>query len=353
MSAGKLPQLWKSAEVRPIFKKGNKNSPGNYRPVSLTAIVCKLFEGFIRDSLSSHFKNQNLLSDDQYGFTSGRSCVTQLLTTVTDWMQELDSGKPVDAVYLDLKKAFDTVPHRRLLNKLKGYVIDGCLLTWISDFLSDRTQYVNINGNVSESVRVTSGVPQGSVLGPILFIYYINDLPDCVSCKTKIFADDTKAYSRMTSLEDRDNLQSDINNLVSWTDTWLLRFNSDKCKILHLGKNNPNYSYTIREGNVERTLESTTAKKDLGVTIDPLLDFDQHITNIVKKANSISCMIYRGIIHKDKVIMIPLYKSLIRSILEYANPVWCPYLRKHIDYIEGVQRRFTKKCYWLCRPVLS
>ena len=232
MSSGKIPQQWKFAEVRPIFKKGIKNTAGNNRPVSLTPIVCKLFEGFIRDSLSKHFHDNDLLSVDQYGFTSGRSCVTQLLTTVNDWMRDLDEGKPVDAVYLDLKKAFDTVPHKRLVNKLRGYGVEGKLLLWIQDFLSNRSQYVNVNGNISEQVSVTSGVPQGSVLGPILFIYYINDLPDLVDCRTKIFADDTKAYSTIMSIDDRDLLQTNINRLVNWTDTWLLKFNSEKCKVL-------------------------------------------------------------------------------------------------------------------------
>ena len=342
MDTGKIPQDWKSAEVRPIFKKGNKNSAGNYRPVSLTAIVCKLFEGFIRDALATHFKDNELLSVNQFGFTSGRSCVTQLLSTVNDWLSELDDNKPVDAIYLDLKKAFDTVPHKRLINKIKGYGVCGRILEWVSDFLSERTQYVNVNGKVSDRVSVTSGVPQGSVLGPILFIYYINDLPDCVDCHTRIFADDTKAYSSILTTDDRDRLQTNIHHLVNWTDTWLLRFNSDKCKVLHLGKNNPNYPYVIREGNEERILDITTAEKDLGVTVDPLLDFDQHITNVVKKANSVSCMIARGINHKTKEIMLPLYKSIVRSIIEYANTVWCPHLRKHIDLIEGVQRRFTK-----------
>ena len=140
------------AEVRPILKKGSKTSPGNYRPVSLTPIICKIFEKFIKDSIFKHLTVNNLLSDDQYGFCGGRSCTTQLLNTINDWFSYLDKNIPVDAVYLDFRKAFDTVPHERLLNKLHGYGIRGQLLDWIRDFLSDRSQYVTINDESSNKV---------------------------------------------------------------------------------------------------------------------------------------------------------------------------------------------------------
>ena len=339
---GIIPSAWKEAEVRPIFKKGNKNMAGNYRPVSLTSIVCKVFEGFIRDALCQQLLDHDLLSKEQFGFTRGRSCVTQLLVTLQDWLGMLDEKIPVDAVYLDLKKAFDTVPHNRLINKLVGYGIQGKLLLWIKDFLNGRTQYVSVNGSISSKVGVSSGVPQGSVLGPTLFIYFINDMPGVVDCKVKVFADDTKAYSAIRNIEDRDGLQMCIHKLVDWTNTWLLEFNSDKCKVLHLGKNNPHYEYVIQENGLSRVLDSTTAEKDLGVTMDPELSFDTHINNIVKKGNQISGMIIRTITNKSPKVMVPLFKALVRPIIEYGNPVWCPYLKKHINKIEGVQRRFTK-----------
>ena len=175
IKTGKLPDKWKVAEVRPIFKKGNKTQPGNYRPVSLTSIVCKVFEGFVRNVLMRHLIDNNLLAEEQYGFCGGRSCTTQLLNTINDWLSFLDNNIPVDAVYLDFRKAFDTVPHERLLNKLNGYGIHGDLLKWVRDFLFDRKQYVTINNNISNMIPVTSGVPLGSVLGPTLFIYIIND----------------------------------------------------------------------------------------------------------------------------------------------------------------------------------
>jgi hypothetical protein len=343
MKAGKIPTAWKEAEVRPIFKKGDKSSAGNYRPVSLTSIVCKVFEGFVRDALCEHLTTNKLLSDDQFGFTGGRSCVTQLLVTLNDWFGLLEDGLSVDAVYLDLKKAFDTVPHHRLVTKLKGYGIQGNLLSWIADFLDNRTQFVSINGHSSEKIEVTSGVPQGSVLGPTLFVYFINDMPGQVDCKTKIFADDTKAYSAVDDTEkSKQNIQNSIDQLVSWTDKWLLQFNGQKCKILHFGKNNPQHQYFIKDGDTKRILESSTAEKDLGVWVDDGLTFENHVNEVVKKGNRLCGLLKRTITNKEKITMMLLFKALVRPVLEYGNPVWYPCLRKHINMVEGVQRRFTK-----------
>ena len=234
MREGKIPNKWKLAEVRPIFKKGNKSSPNNYRPVSLTCIVCKVFEHFVRNTIYNHLVDNNMLALEQFGFCQGRSCTTQLLVTINDWFLNLDKNIPVDSVYLDFSKAFDCVPHRRLMSKLYAYGIRGQIFNWIQDFLSDRYQYVSINNCNSDMLNVTSGVPQGSVLGPTLFVYFINDLPKVAQNIVKIFADDTKLYSKIKSEEDCLNLQDDINTLVKWSEKWMMKFNSDKCKMLHL-----------------------------------------------------------------------------------------------------------------------
>ena len=235
------------------------------------------------------------------------------------------------------------MPHGRLITKLKGYGIGGKLLAWIQDFLNNRTQFVTIKDTHSDEIPVTSGVPQGSVLGPTLFIYYINDMPTEVECGVKIFADDTKLYSTVTSYDDRDMLQTCIDRLVQWTNTWLLQFNEQKCKVLHLGKNNPGYDYFIKKGDDSYCLETTTAVKDLGVIVDPLLNFDTHINSTIKKANRIAGLLVHTITNKTKEIMVPLFKALVRPILEYGNSVWSPYLKKHTESIEAVQRRFTKR----------
>ena len=340
---GELPSSWKEAEVKPIFKKGSKEDPGNYRPVSLTSIICKIFENFVRDALYTHLITNSLLSKEQYGFCKKRSCVSQLIVTLNEWFTYLDNKVPIDAAYLDFRKAFDSVPHQRLIYKLKCYGIRGKVLEWITSFLSNRSQYVNVNNNFSDKTPVTSGVPQGSVLGPCLFIYYINDLPELIKCLIKIFADDTKAYQAIKSLSDNELLQWSINKLVEWTDKWLLKFNSNKCKILHLGKNNPKHKYYIKQGDIKTELSETTCEKDLGVYIDPNLSFDHHISQTIKKARKIAGMIIRTIRNRFPIIMVTLFKSLVRPILEYANAVWCPYKKKHIYELERVQRNFTKR----------
>ena len=287
MSHGTIPSKWKTAEVRPIFKKGDKASPDNYRPVSLTSVLCKVFEKFVRDAMYKHLIDNKILSPDQFGFCQGRSCVTQLLVTANDWLLSLDNKSPVDAIYLDFSKAFDSVPHRRLIHKLNSYGIRGNMLNWVSDFLSNRTQYVTINGEQSTAIPVTSGVPQGSVLGPTLFIYYINDMPNSTESLVRLFADDSKAYSEIKTEEDYIQLQKGINDLVDWSNTWLMNFNAKKCKVMHLGKNNPNYVYTMKDGDATRELETSECEKDLGVNIDPLLDFNKHKKHLQQGESSI------------------------------------------------------------------
>ena len=340
---GKVPSsVWKIAEVKPIFKKGDKSDPGNYRPVSLTPIICRIFESFVRDSLYNHLIDTDLLSSKQFGFCKGRSCVTQLLVTIHSWMKSMDNKKAVDAIYLDFSKAFDTVPHKRLLHKLNSYGIQGNILNWITDFLSDRTQYVTVNGSSSEPAPVTSGVPQGSVLGPILFIYYINDMPDVTDQELKIFADDTKGSNEIEINEDVLKLQKCIDDLTEWTKLWLLKFNGPKCGALHMGSNNAKHDYYITINGKTHTLNKTVLEKDLGVFIDPNLSFTEHINTKVNKAKSMCGLLIRTITYKSKDIMIPLYKALIRPIIEYANPVWNPYTRKYIDLIEDIQHYFTR-----------
>ena len=202
---------------------------------------------------------------------------------------------------------------------------------------------MSINGHKSENVEVTSGVPQGSVLGPTLFIYYINDLPDVTDSSSEIFADDTKGFNPVQSEEGQIKQQSCIDSFVDWSIKWLLGFNTSKCNIMHLGKNNPRYEYTIKSGDTVCPLSVTTCEKDLGVYIDPHLNFKEHITKTVKKARAMSGMILRSINGRTSDILIPLFIGLVRPVLEYANPVWCPMYKQDIKRVEKVQRQFTKK----------
>ena len=344
MSESRLPGVWKDANVAPIFKKGQKTLPNNYRPVSLTCILCKVMESIIRDCLVQYLEKNDYLSPFQHGFISQRSCTTNILATLDAWTEIIDSGNPLDAIYLDFSKAFDSVPHLRLLEKLKSFGIKDNLLLWIKDFLIGRRQRVKINDSFSEWAAVTSGVPQGSCLGPVLFIVYINDLPDVIQSLCQLYADDTKVYNKVDNETLRQQLQKDLDNLCIWAEKWQLRFNADKCHVLHLGHNNSNSPYFMKKQNSEERIELGVSEfeKDLGVYVDHNLNFSKHIQTQVNKANRLLGLIRRSFTYLDKDMMKILFTSIVRPHLEFGNVAWSPILKKHVQLIEQVQHRATK-----------
>lgn len=282
------------------------------------------------------------MTNCQHGFIKGRSCTTQLLETLDELTRIIDEGSPADVIYLDLAKAFDTVPHQRLITKLQSYGIVGDVIGWITDFLTNRKQQVCI-GNVTSSWKpVTSGIPQGSVLGPVLFICYVNDMPLNIHSNIKIFADDTKLFSKIDSKSDSENLQQDLTNLEAWTNIWQLRFNATKCKVMHIGNKNQHYTYHMTENGETVELEPTKCEKDLGVYVDDQLDFSQHVQTTANKANKILGIIRRTFHYLDKHMLVTLFKSLVRPHLEYGNVAWSPFYKKDVLTLEKVQRRATK-----------
>ena len=335
---GDIPADWKLAWVSPVYKKGSKNKAENYRPISLTSIVCKLMETFVKNAIMEHLVIENLLSKKQFGFIPGRSTVTQLLQYLDKCLDTIATGGVVDAIYLDFQKAFDTVPHRRLLGKLRSYGITGEMLAWIDGFLSGRSQIVKVNGVESTSAPVLSGIPQGSVLGPLLFVIYINDLPDTLSSNTLLFA---KVFRRITSKEDALALQADLAALQRWSEKWLLRFHPDKCHVLTLGKLE-DIKHTFRYNISQQELEHVFEEKDLGILIDSNLRFEEHISSKVNKANAIMGLIRRTFTFLDCKLFKKLYTTFVRPHLEYGQVVWSPFLRKQINIIENVQIRATK-----------
>ena len=344
METGILPMDWKIAEVVPIFKKGSRSQPANYRPVSLTAITSKVMESVIRDGITAHLVETEQLNHAQHGFVHKRSCTTQLLISLDSWTRALEEGLPVDVAYLDFSKAFDSVPHRRLIQKLEDMGIRGKVLRWIQSFLSGRRQRVRVKGAVSGWAPVTSGIPQGSILGPILFVVFVNDLPDQLRCSAKLFADDAKIFSDVATKELRHCLQEDLARLESWSERWLLPFNVSKCSVLHLGRNNTKEKYKLQQ----HYLTHKPIEKDLGVHIDEDLKFRRQAASAVTKANQILGAIRRTFVHMDAKMLILLYKSLVRPHLEYGNIIWGPFNKADQVLVERVQRRATRLIPSLC-----
>ena len=241
-------------------------------------------------------------------------------------------------IYLDFQKAFDKVPHKRLMLKLRALGILDEIYCWIEDWLKDRKQRVILLGANSDWIGVKSGVPQGSVLGPLLFLIYINDIDEGVASGLLKFADDTKIFGVVANNEDIKKLQGDLINVCRWSKDWLMLFNVEKCKVMHIGYNNKKVNYEMDGKN----LEVVDEEKDLGVIMQNDLKWNSQCTKAVKTANRVLGMIRRSFSYLNKDIALHLYKTLVRPHLEYCVQAWRPYLKKDIELTEGVQRRATK-----------
>ena len=340
LDSGTLPSDWKTARVAPVFKKGNTNEASNYRPISLTCVCSKLMEHILCHHIRNHTDKHNILSKFQHGFRAGHSCASQLLITVIDLMKSFNSKKQVDVVVLDFSKAFDMVPHRRLLWKLEHYGIVGHVLAWVSEFLQGRTQQVVVDGAVSGMSDVHSGVPQGTVVGPLLFLLYINDLPDCVKSNVRLFADDCLLYREIVTCEDQAALQEDLLALEKWTLDWGMKFNPGKCTVLTVSRGPQVHSKMYSLCGV--VLQSVTEAKYLGVCLSSDLHWSNHINTITSKANSTLGLLRRNLSRCPIQLREQAYIALIRSRLEYCAAIWDPHLIKDISRLEAVQRRAAR-----------
>ena len=283
LKSGEVPQDWRQGNIVPIYKKGDKHKPSNYRPVSLTSICSKIMEHIVVSNIRRHLDRYDILADEQHGFRNKRSCESQLLTFTQSLFNSVSGGGQVDTIVLDFSKAFDKVPHQRLMSKLDFYGIRGDLHRWIETFLSNRIQRVMLEGSISSSSKVLSGVPQGTVLGPTLFLLYINDLPSYVNSPVRLFADDCVIYREIKTYQDVSTLQSDVNGLHRWERDWLMDFNAEKCFVLNITrKRNPSKNKYSLKGQVLQTVKTTTY---LGVEISDDLSWSPHISKITKKAN--------------------------------------------------------------------
>jgi hypothetical protein len=337
VDTGEVPSNWKEAKVIPIFKKGSKGQTSNYRPVSLTCMVCKLLEAIIRKKVTDHLMTNNLLKKSQHGFMKSRSCQTNLLEFMDRICQIIDSGKPVDVVYLDFSKAFDKISHAKLINKLESHGITGKVKGWIKEWLSNRKQWVSVNGSRSEEKDVSSGVPQGSVLGPLLFILYINDMDQLalIIDLLRKFADDTKCAKVVEKQEDADLLQQCLDDLLEWSQTWSMEFNIAKCKVMHFGHNNKKFNYNIN--GVQ--LGEVSNERDIGVCINSNLKPSKQCHEAANKARAVLGQISWCFHYRDRNVFLRLYKQYVRSHLEFSSSVWSPWAVADIAVLENVQKK--------------
>ena len=350
---GQVPSYYKKQLIAPVFKKGSRSYAKNYRPISLTPHEVKIFERIIKNKIIEFLENKSLLTSDQHGFRKGRSCTTQLLKQQYDILTNLMDGNDTDAIFLDFAKAFDKVDHKILYQKLQNIGISGKLLDWIKSFLSSRKQVVSVDGFLSYVADVISGVPQGTVLGPLLFLIYINDIHKCVLNSTiSSFADDTRIGKAISAHSDCHLLQQDLDNITRWSklNNMVLHENkfeymnysirSGKFPLANLPFFGDSFRYLTSEGEI---LEPSETVLDLGVTFASNMCWSSHVANLTKTAKKKAGWVLSVFKNRSPCVMKTLFKSLIRSLLEYACLVWFGLPLENLRSIEAIQRSFTKK----------
>lgn len=323
----------------PVFKKGCKQDVKNYRGIAALCAVSKLFEVIVLEFLRHNLSH--VVSDDQHGFFPKRSTNTNLVTYISKIQRAISDGYQVDAIYTDLSAAFDKINHRIAIAKLRRVGLHGSLLTWVNSYLTRRTMLVKIADNLSLPFSVTSGVPQGSHLGPFLFLLYINDVNFLLRCPKLCYADDFKLYAIIKRPTDMEDLQAQVDLFADWCRLNQMVLNPSKCStITFTRKRCPTFfSYKIL-GN---PLTRDSFVKDLGVLLDSKLSFKNHISYLCSKASKQLGMIFRMTKYfRDVNCLKILYLSLVRSTLEYGSVVWAPYYHNDIGRIEAIQRKFTR-----------
>ena len=343
-----IPSQWKNALVIPIFKKGDRRSANNYRPVSLTSSFSRLFELVLLDKMMAYVQEHELISPLQFGFLPRRSSCTQLLSCLYDWLRSYCRSESMSVLYTDITKAFDSVNHRLLLQVLYQYGFNNQIVLWLQNFLTNRQQQVCINGATSSPLAVLSGVPQGSVIGPFLFIVFLNGITEFCSDKVhmKMFADDSKLFS--TSCND---LQNSMNLICSWLNQHQLVLAPHKCAVLKIKKKgvDDNSEIWIDDHPVGQQL----SVKDLGVFISSDMKWATHINSICHKASVRSFQLLKTIQSRNIWTFKKLFITYIRPQLEYNSQIWSPYLQEDINRVETIQRNFTKKAFERCNIPFS
>ena len=329
-----VPSKWKIHKIVPVFKAGDLSSVKNYRPISLLSNTSKLLERLVFNKIIDHVSK--LINPFQFGFTRNCSTLQQMLIFID---QILNSSSQTDVIYFDISKAFDTVSHSILLTKLWSFGITGVLWSWFKDYLSNRSQRVSINHYLSNPLPVLSGVPQGSILGPLLFLIYINDISSNIQHSQLLaFADDTKCFKHINNHSEQGDLQDDIDTISNWSNGSLLNFNLSKSAHISFKSKITTY-YNISNTSISRA----NVHKDLGLLLSEDLSWTNHYSFIAARAYKVLGLIRRTLnsSHHPST-MVKLYVSLVRSQLLYCTQLWRPHLIKDIQIIERIQRRSTK-----------
>lgn len=347
IQTGVVPDAWKRSTVVPIPKSKAVKDPSNYRPISLLSICSKMLERHISHLLSTHLSSVSppLLSSSQWGFMPRKGTTSALISVLHDWHHQLNKGIDICSVFFDLRKAFDTVPHRPLMHKLEDLNLDRYLLRWIHSYLSERKQCVVIDGEMSSTLPVVSGVPQGSVLGPLLFIIYIDGVESVTLSDGTVvmFADDMVLYRPIHTRDDYRLLLRDIEAVARWIQNLNLQFNISKCKYMVISRRNSSIEPPAIVLN-GLPLERVSSFKYLGVHVSADLSWSLHVGKICTKGRRLVGLLYRRFHAADITTCKQLYVSFIRPHLEYACQVWDPHLKKDIEALESVQKFAVRAC---------
>ena len=339
----KIPKLWKEATVIPIHKKDSKSEFSNYRPVSLLSIPSKICEKVVFKHMYNYIRDNNLITIHQSGFTQGDSTIHQLLYLYDTFCKALDDKKDVRIVFCDQSKAFDRVWHKGLLHKLQTIGIDDSLLEWFKDYLSDRRQRVGIDGSFSDYGQIQAGVPQGSILGPLLFLIHINDITANIHSEIKLFADDTSLFitlDKNNSNEKTAILNNDLEIINKWAKTWMVTFNPQKTKSLYITLKTETDPLPLTFDGHQ--LQQVPHHKHLGLIISEDLSWKDHIDSITSNANKkLNILAHLKHILDRKTLRI-MYESFIRPSLEYGSIIYCNETDLEKDSLEKVQRRAAR-----------
>ena len=344
LDLGITPNSLKLGLITPIHKGGSSSDPVNYRPIALTSHIIKLFEKVVRTKIVEFLDENKSFNPSQHGFRSGRSCLSQLIAHHDKILSLLEEGHNVDVVYLDFSKAFDKLDFNITLKKLHSLGISGKLGKWLFSFLTDRYQTVVVNGEKSDTAPVISGVPQGSVLGPLLFLILLGDIDEGILYSfLSSFADDSRLGKGIISINDTMQLQQDLITIYEWSKANNMSLNDSKFELLRYGHNKEIKNSTHYLSNNGTMIEMKEHVKDLGVYMSSDATFNEHISNLVITVKDLTSWILRTFKSRGRTEMLTLWKAMIIPRLDYCSQLWNPSQTGQIQQLEEIQRSFIRK----------